>query len=1225
MKTVGFNQIVCRVLAMLASLVAVEQARAQVGTCSPPAPVDNAIVTCTGGAIGVFGTGFERGDTINVDFSATVAGIFVNDATINNSGAITVDGIAILLDSVAIANNGTIFGDTAIKASSSVNITANSGTIQGVGASGFGIDVTGGTATITNGIGTISGFIAGINAANVTVNANDGLIEATGANGAAINAATVTVNANDGMIQATGADGAAIIATADVTVTNGSGTIRANSPGGRAIHSINGNVTVANGSGTIQANGGTGPGGALVFAIGGNIVNVTANDGLIEGTGLAAIRGVQAVTVHNNSGTIQANGAGAASIFSLGSVNVTANDGLIGTDGLDGIAIKSNGAASVTNGSGAIAANHGAGRAVLAGGDVTVTNGSGTIQANGVGGIGIASTSLFGVATVTNGTGTIRGNAFGIQAKTVTVTANDGTIEAFGTNGRAINATGDANVTNGTGTIQANADGGVAISATSTANVDNSGRIEAMGTGGVAIVALAGTATVHNLTGGTITGGGGGIGAATLDVTNAFGATINGGTNGVSGSGIVRNAGTIAGGTRSISFIGTGPNTLILQTGSVLNGNAAGSTEAGATNNLILQGSGTANNNFANFNALNMGASDSVWVLNGNSDVGTATINGRLEVGDVTHTSARLSGTVTVNSDGLLAGQGTIVGSVNVNGGVVAPGAITGTAIGALHAAGDVTFGGNSTFRVNANAAGQASKFEVGGVATLSGGRVQVLAQSGTYAPSTAYTILTATGGLASTTFNGVTSNLAFLTPSLSYTANNVTLTLVTNGGGGGDPGGGDTGGGTGGGGTTGGGTGDGTGGGTTDGGTASTGFGFAKVALTRNQRAVATALDRGPVSNPLIIAVLNQTVAGARQAFDALSGEVFGSVHNAQGQEAQFARSAMLGRMRQSSYAGIPGDLGALGFGGPQLAYAAGDTSSVDSASAAYATKAAPGARGPSRDLTFWAQGLGGWGHADSDGNAASLRSRFGGFLSGVDARFGDTLRAGFVAGYMRSDLNVDARSSSAGIDSVQLGGYASGRVGAFNVRGGASWSLDSIDTSRAIVFPGFTDKASARFHGNVGQVFGEVGYGMAFGQVAVEPLAGLAYVHVRDGSFLESGGVAALSGSSANENTGYSFVGVRAATLVPLANGTVLVPRGMLQWQHAFGDVTPVTALAFQGTGAGFSVAGIPIARDTALVEAGFDWRFAPQAKLGAFYQGELAAHAQTHAVKGAFTWDF
>jgi outer membrane autotransporter protein len=486
----------------------------------------------------------------------------------------------------------------------------------------------------------------------------------------------------------------------------------------------------------------------------------------------------------------------------------------------------------------------------------------------------------------------------------------------------------------------------------------------------------------------------------------------------------------------------------------------------------------------------------------------------------------------------------------------------------------------------------------------LTGGTVRVSA-AGAFAPSTQYTILNAAGGLSGT-FNGQpTINSIFLTPSLAYDNNNVFLTLACNnptacsGGSGG--------------GTTGGGTGNGIGG--TG---ATTGFGFASVAQTRNQNAAATALDGGPVSNPLIIAVLNQTADGARQAFDALSGEVFGSVHNTQGQEAQFARSAMLGRMRQSSYAGIPGELGALGFGGPQLAYASADANG-------FPVKAAPGANDRPRGLTFWAQGLGGWGKADSDGNAASLKSRFGGFLSGVDARFGETWRAGFVAGYMRSDLNVDARSSSAGIDSVQLGGYAAGRLGAFNVRGGVSWSLDSIDTSRTIFFPGFTDKASARFHGNVGQVFGEVGYGMAFGSVAVEPLAGLAYVHVRDGSFLESGGVAALSGSSANDNTGYSFLGVRAATFVPLANGTVLIPRGMLQWQHAFGDVTPVTALAFQGTGAAFSVAGIPIARDTALVEGGFDWRFAPQAKLGAFYQGELAAHAQTHAVKGAFTWDF
>jgi hypothetical protein len=41
--------------------------------------------------------------------------------------------------------------------------------------------------------------------------------------------------------------------------------------------------------------------------------------------------------------------------------------------------------------------------------------------------------------------------------------------------------------------------------------------------------------------------------------------------------------------------------------------------------------------------------------------------------------------------------------------------------------------------------------------------------------------------------------------------------------------------------------------------------------------------------------------------------------------------------------------------------------------------------------------------------------------------------------------------------------------------------------------------------------------------------------------------------------------------------------------------------------------------------LIETGFDWRFSPWAKLGAFYQGELAAHAQVHAFKGVLNWQF
>ncbi len=228
-------------------------------------------------------------------------------------------------------------------------------------------------------------------------------------------------------------------------------------------------------------------------------------------------------------------------------------------------------------------------------------------------------------------------------------------------------------------------------------------------------------------------------------------------------------------------------------------------------------------------------------------------------------------------------------------------------------------------------------------------------------------------------------------------------------------------------------------------------------------------------------------------------------------------------------------------------------------------------------------------------------------------------------MAGYTYSNVNVDARASSAGIDTGQFGAYASANFGSLNLRSGAVGTFNSIDTSRTVAFPGFSEHTSARFDAYTGQAFGELGYGMAFDHVAIEPLAGLAYVLVNTGSFQESGGLAALSGSSATENIGYSTLGMRAATIWMLPDGTALVPHLAAQWQHAFGDVTPTVAVAFQSTGAGFSVAGVPIASDAALTEAGIDWRITPQIKLGIAYQGELAVHAQTHTGTASFVWNF
>jgi outer membrane autotransporter protein len=302
-------------------------------------------------------------------------------------------------------------------------------------------------------------------------------------------------------------------------------------------------------------------------------------------------------------------------------------------------------------------------------------------------------------------------------------------------------------------------------------------------------------------------------------------------------------------------------------------------------------------------------------------------------------------------------------------------------------------------------------------------------------------------------------------------------------------------------------------------------------------------------------------------------------------------------------------------------MSYAAGTKKAAMpvKAPAGQAAAAAPS------DLTYWANGYGAWGKFDGDGNAAELRRDLGGFLIGFDRRFIDTWWAGLAAGYSHSSINAGARSSSASVNTPHIAGYTGGSIGAVNLRGGAAYAWHDIDANRFIVFPGFSQSESASYHGSTTQVFGEIGYGMNFGSIAAEPFAGLAWVNLDTGSFSERGGTAALAGSGNNFDTGYSSLGVRLATTYMLQSGMILNPRASVAWQHAFNDVTPTAALAFQSTGASFTVAGVPLARDSALVEAGVQLRVTRQAVFGVSYTGQLASNVRDHGAKGNFTWTF
>ena len=527
---------------------------------------------------------------------------------------------------------------------------------------------------------------------------------------------------------------------------------------------------------------------------------------------------------------------------------------------------------------------------------------------------------------------------------------------------------------------------------------------------------------------------------------------------------------------------------------------------------------------------------------------------------------------VTVNNGARLMGIGQVGGVEVADGGVYAPG----NSIGTMTVNGAFTLGSNAVYEVEVNAAGQSDKVIVNGAVNLTGATLRVLAENGDYKPSTDYTIIENDGTDAVVgTFATVTSSLAFLTPTVFYNGgdgNDVVLNLARNE-------------------TV-----------------------FPDVARTRNQKAVAGALSKFPPNNALYLAVLTQTEDGARQAFDALSGEIHATVSGTLADDSRYVRAAVLGRLMQASHSGQ-----ALSAGGPQVA-------ALDDQAYAlgygYDGKAlVEPERAP---LAFWAQGFGAWGAFSGDGNAATADRDLGGFVSGMDANIGGSWRAGLATGASFSNVDVDARYSSADVESYTLGGYLGGMAGSFALRGGGMWAWSDIDTSRAVVFPGFFEHQKASYDADTGQLFGEVAYPTQMGGVALEPFGGLAFVSIDTDSFRERGGALASLRGDADQDVGYSTLGLRAATTM-MWGGMQVVPHVSAAWQRAFDGVTPDAALAFAGTGIGFTVYGVPLAEDSALIDAGLDLALGENTTAGVSYTGQFGDGVTDNGVKGRFTWLF
>ncbi len=344
----------------------------------------------------------------------------------------------------------------------------------------------------------------------------------------------------------------------------------------------------------------------------------------------------------------------------------------------------------------------------------------------------------------------------------------------------------------------------------------------------------------------------------------------------------------------------------------------------------------------------------------------------------------------------------------------------------------------------------------------------------------------------------------------------------------------------------------------------------FSDLAVTRNQKAVALALDSLEKSNPgntLVQTVLGVNASAIPVLYNQITGEQHASLMAALTQvnlgfSQKILNSSARKWLAQTIAASALGDAEALASISPR---------SLEQrfrnnfwADAGYARQSLDGddnvgrsiLKGPEISLGYDQIAPSGW-------------------LGGVAFRYGD------------HSLDVDSRYSEADIDSYAIGlhgGFQTGfGPGAARLVLGGVYDRHGIDAKRYVDLGENRQGLESDYHANSYQLFMEGAYAVPLGRIWLEPFANVSWQSLRASGFVEKGGYAALYAPSYSQNNTSHLLGLRLVLPV-LSRLNVEAQAG---WRHTYGKLDPAYSLGFVEGGDRFGIQGNRINRDEAVLD--------------------------------------
>lgn len=564
-----------------------------------------------------------------------------------------------------------------------------------------------------------------------------------------------------------------------------------------------------------------------------------------------------------------------------------------------------------------------------------------------------------------------------------------------------------------------------------------------------------------------------------------------------------------------------------------------------------------------------------------------------------------ITGTTTVSSGGTLSGAGTTAGVTVASGGTLAPGSLaaqtallsgaTGVTGTGLAVTGPLAFATGSTLNIVASPT-QATKVTDTGATTISGGTVAVQAPAGAaFAPSTRFSILTATGGVAGT-FTTATSSLPFFSAALSYDANDVFVSVNRNA------------------------------------------QALAAAAGTSNQRNVALALGNNAGAATGAGGTLTNAIFGlgstqqARAAFDNLSGEGIVAVENA-GIQAARVFSGAINDQNTSWLTGGLGAVNSITMGNGLPADALGYAQNEAMVSPIVVDRApAP------RSYHVWSIGFGGGVSISGNANVAGETGNFYGGVLGLDYQVQPNILVGIAAGGSESNFNVSQRSTSGDVTGFHGGVYSLVDFGPLYASNSVTVSSFSNNTTRNVA--GFGGLATATEKASFGSLdirtraeFGRVlDYGNVYGftNLKITPFVALEIAQLRTNGFAEYnangvGNLVGLAGQGQSTADVPGFVGARFESAYAVGPGMVLRPMVSLAYLHEFAPQRNLQNGFVSLPGSTFLVSGARPSSNAAQTKAGFELDMGHGVGLFANFDGEFSDLERVYGGKGGVrvTW--